>query len=961
MAAKATGGTITDFDDTSTTLYRYKVHEFIQSISGRIFTPSSQINDIEYLIVGGGGNGGNAGPTTNTYGCGGNGGQVKTNVGGTKITINQNYSAAISIGDSSSSSLLTYATNTTITSSGGTTGQSNKTSINDCSGSEPVVSYIKSITGGNYGGTGIFGYYGGLTTNPGRGGKGGSREITLTQPTSGSPGVVILRYPVSDLLLNSINIFYVNTYIPSQTFGLDYTTIVSGTTTTLNDVITTCQTYVNASGVATAAYNTFRNQITPSASPSPSMSPSPSASNQFLTLYTLVNQATRTLTNLIIDRCVAIRNTIPAAITLTGTLANAITTAATDKITVSTAATPISTTGAATSVSSIRDTYITRVSGLLAIVSMFEFYTNTFLAGRRYLLDTDITPSIRSTSTKISTYITSPTTINTTLSGGDTYAILNNDSQTGLTDMVQLLVTKYFSTLQDWTTNKGLTFTGAPPSPALNPSPAAAMSYSDAIARRDAYIGRVSFAPSPAPAPAPSSGPSGFWPSLMSAITNHVRTRLQSAQDLFTVVTEPASRDVTIGSAGSQITVKGFGRTTRPMIVSLPPVGLTVGGIIINNGANTTSATDPNCITELGVVYSTKPGITSVPASNTPSLGKFTVTSSPLPQTGPFTISSSLEGTYFIRIYAKNSIGTSFGNELNVIFPPKPVPAYYTSNSGFLLNQPGYNETTIELKNSANIGNTTVIRSPYTGIGTGWNFAHDKDLDSNVIYKMNPSTRVLSKYVLTKGGTTASDTTITTYNNGTTDVVIGACYAPACMWTGTGYGAFIIGGYTQNAIYVLEWSSAAKTVIGTTYSVHVGSIGEVYGTEVIPRQASGFTQHFAVFYTRTTTKIGSFTVDMDTGSWENLNATTSYTSGTTGPSWSASMIYYPPGKAIFTGDLDTTTNRIGMNDLYYAFLYVWTVAQNGNALVFTYLKRVTMGGNAHFPYHLSQAAYDAIK
>ena len=285
------------------------------------------------------------------------------------------------------------------------------------------------------------------------------------------------------------------------------------------------------------------------------------------------------------------------------------------------------------------------------------------------------------------------------------------------------------------------------------------------------------------------------------------------------------------------------------------------------------------------------------------------------------------------------------------------VPAYYTSNSGFLLNQPGFSGSTIELKNSTNIGNNTVIRT-YTGIGTGWNFAHDKDLDSNVIYKMPEGSRVLTKYTLAKGGTTATATTITTYSGATTSV-LGACYAPTCMWSGTGYGAFIIGGFNQSVIHILEWSSAAKTAIGATYTASIGS-GEVYGTEVIPRQASGFTQHFGVYYTRNTKTIGSFTVNMDTRSWTNLNATTTYTSGTNGPSNGDSMIYYPPGKAIFTGDPDTTTNRIGMNDTSSAFLYVWTVTQSGNALVFTYLKRVTLGGNAHFPYHLSATAYNAI-
>ena len=289
--------------------------------------------------------------------------------------------------------------------------------------------------------------------------------------------------------------------------------------------------------------------------------------------------------------------------------------------------------------------------------------------------------------------------------------------------------------------------------------------------------------------------------------------------------------------------------------------------------------------------------------------------------------------------------------------PSGGLPAYYTSSSGFLANQPGYSSTSVELKDSANIGNTTVVRT-YTGFSAGWNIVHDKDLDSNVYYKMVEGSRVLTKYALAKGGTTATATTITTYAGATTSV-LGACYAPACMWTGTGYGAFVIGGYSQAVIHVLEWSSAAKTAISTTYTASIGT-GEVYGTEVIPSQASGFTQHFAVFYTRNTKLIGSFTVNMDTRTWSNLNQTTTYTSGTNGPSNGQAMIYYPPGKPIFTGDPDTSLNRVGLDDTSSAFLYVWTVAQSGNVLTFTYLKRVALGQTGGYPYHMSVAAYNSI-
>jgi hypothetical protein len=285
------------------------------------------------------------------------------------------------------------------------------------------------------------------------------------------------------------------------------------------------------------------------------------------------------------------------------------------------------------------------------------------------------------------------------------------------------------------------------------------------------------------------------------------------------------------------------------------------------------------------------------------------------------------------------------------------IPAYYYSNSGFLLNQTGHTATTVELKNSANISNATIIRT-YTGLQSGWNFVHDKDLDANVIYKMPEGTRILYKYVLEKGGTTVTQTTLITYTGATTSV-LGACYAPACMWTGTAYGAFIIGGFSQAVLHVLEFNPT-KTAISASYTVSYPEGGEVYGTEVIPSQVSGFSQHFGIAYTRNNKNIASFTVNMDTRTWSNGTVIATYASGTTGPNNGLGMIYYPPGKPIFTGDPDTALNRIGMNDTSSARLYVWTLAQSGNSLTATFLKQQTLNANGVYPYHLSVAAYNAI-
>lgn len=282
------------------------------------------------------------------------------------------------------------------------------------------------------------------------------------------------------------------------------------------------------------------------------------------------------------------------------------------------------------------------------------------------------------------------------------------------------------------------------------------------------------------------------------------------------------------------------------------------------------------------------------------------------------------------------------------------APAYYTSSSGYLMNQPGFTTTTLQLKTAANISTATAIRT-YTGLTAAWTFIHDKDLDSNVYYGMPEGTRVLSRYALAKGGTTVTASSMYTHTGATTSV-LGACYAPACMWNpSVGYGAFIIGGYTQAVVHVLEFNAAK--VISAAYTVPY--LNEVYGTEIIPSQASGFSQHFGVAYTRSARQMSSWTVNMATRSWTNRTDNT-YASGSTGPSNGDGMIYYPPGKPIFTNDPDTANNRIAMNDTSSAFLYVWTVTQSGNALVWTFLKRVPTSENGGYPYHMSVAAYNSV-
>ncbi len=283
------------------------------------------------------------------------------------------------------------------------------------------------------------------------------------------------------------------------------------------------------------------------------------------------------------------------------------------------------------------------------------------------------------------------------------------------------------------------------------------------------------------------------------------------------------------------------------------------------------------------------------------------------------------------------------------------APAYYTSSSGYLMYQPGWTSTNLQLKDAQNISTATVIRT-YSPFASAWTYIHDKDLDSNIYYGMGEGTRNLLKYTLQKGGTTVTSNSIGTLTQATTSV-LGACYAPACMWsTTTGYGAFIIGGYSQAVLHVCELNQAKTSTIAR-YTVPW--LNEVYGTEVIPKAASGFNYDYGVAYTRAGKLKASWTVDMSTKSWTNV-VSSLYSSGVTGPANGNGMIYYPRGKPIYTGDTTTSTNRIAMNDTSGSNLYVWDITESGTSLVWNFNKLIPMANNGGYPYHMSQNAYNSV-
>ena len=286
----------------------------------------------------------------------------------------------------------------------------------------------------------------------------------------------------------------------------------------------------------------------------------------------------------------------------------------------------------------------------------------------------------------------------------------------------------------------------------------------------------------------------------------------------------------------------------------------------------------------------------------------------------------------------------------------KQLPAYYTSTSGYMLYYAW--QKPVNFKNSAYTSTNNNIRTYNTPLTANiWNIVHDKDKDTNIFYGMTEYDHKLYSLTFAKGGTSVIEQLLFTYSAATTST-LGACYAPICMGgpNGCTYGAFIIGGYAQNVIHVLEFNTT-KSNIAYTYTVTY--LPEVYGTEVIPKLASGFSQDFAVAYTRSNAVLSSFTVNLNTRSWTN-RYDINFSPGSTGPSNGLGMIYYPPGKPIYSGDSDTSSNRVGLTDTSTAEIYVYKITESGNRLNFVWSRKVTMYSIGSYPYQLSTNAYNSI-
>lgn len=122
--------------------------------------------------------------------------------------------------------------------------------------------------------------------------------------------------------------------------------------------------------------------------------------------------------------------------------------------------------------------------------------------------------------------------------------------------------------------------------------------------------------------------------------------------------------DTVFGEQNSFTAVNGMPSVTTSQVTNILPTSATAGGVVTDDGGHN--------VTERGVCWSTEhhPDLDDNHAQNGTGVGSFTVQMTGL---APST-------RYYVRAYAKNSEGTSFGNEESFTTPGISVPTVSTQS-----------------------------------------------------------------------------------------------------------------------------------------------------------------------------------------------------------------------------------------------------------------------------------------
>ena len=146
-----------------------------------------------------------------------------------------------------------------------------------------------------------------------------------------------------------------------------------------------------------------------------------------------------------------------------------------------------------------------------------------------------------------------------------------------------------------------------------------------------------------------------------------------------------------------------FGSNNNYVAPPSPPVILTTAATAITGTSATNGGTVTSdggaAVTSRGLVWGTSPGSTTFSTTNGAGIGAFSTNLTGL----------SMATTYYVRAYATNSIGTSYGNQISfTTLATTSLKLHYDTNNSS--SYPGTGTTLTDLSGNGNHG--TIMNSP---------------------------------------------------------------------------------------------------------------------------------------------------------------------------------------------------------------------------------------------------------
>jgi hypothetical protein len=291
-----------------------------------------------------------------------------------------------------------------------------------------------------------------------------------------------------------------------------------------------------------------------------------------------------------------------------------------------------------------------------------RFYRDTVIPYKRYLLDSDITSSLKTAITDSVTYFgTGGTTAATpfnTLATGKTYTGIRDQMNQAFRDIVSALLTRLNGSYTTWT-GYGMT---AP----TTPSDFATYATTAWSTDNGTVTNSATAITAIAPIRDKICAAGAYWPNLVTAMQTFTTPKIQLLQNIYTFATQATTTSIAanaLTSATHNATV-GLGQTAVPLIFLQPVVTGTGAsgstrsfyGMVINSGI--AANTNP---TLLGFVW----GTTTGPTGNNTS--KLTPSSSGYFATSPV-ITANPGDRLYVRAYASNSASTYTADGTGIVY-----------------------------------------------------------------------------------------------------------------------------------------------------------------------------------------------------------------------------------------------------------------------------------------------------